>query len=112
MPALARFLLAGKYLIPHFRRRYANGTGSQVVNITSDVSNRTFANGGLYAASKFARRALTRALACEGESFGLRVTQVRPGLTDTYFNGQTPGTPARALDLRPADVAPHDVLRQ
>jgi NADP-dependent 3-hydroxy acid dehydrogenase YdfG len=99
------FLLTGKYFIPHFRRRHQNGTGSQVVNITSDVSSRTFANGGLYTASKFAQRALTRALAYEGESFGLRVTEIRPGLTDTYFNGQTPGTPARALDLRPADVA-------
>lgn len=99
------FLLTGKFFIPHFRRRHESGLGSQVVNITSDVSTRTFANGGLYTASKFAQRALTQALAYEGASFGLRVSEIRPGLTDTYFAGQTPGTPERATDLRPADVA-------
>ncbi|MDH5275088.1 MAG: SDR family NAD(P)-dependent oxidoreductase [Gammaproteobacteria bacterium] len=99
------YLLTGKFFLPHFRRRHAAGLRSQVVNITSDVSNRTFAGGALYTASKFAQRALTQALAYSGEHFGLRVTEVRPGLTDTYFNGQTPGAPERAHDLRPADVA-------
>ena len=99
------FILTARGFIPHFRHRHANGMGSQIVNITSDVSNRTFPNGGLYTASKFAQRALTRALAYEGASFGLRVTEVRPGLTDTYFSGNTPGKPERRLDLRPADIA-------
>jgi NADP-dependent 3-hydroxy acid dehydrogenase YdfG len=99
------FILTARGFVPHFRRRHDKRLCSQVVNVTSDVSNRTFPNGGLYTASKFAQRALTRALAYEGQGFGLRVTEIRPGLTDTYFNGNTPGRPERRLDLRPADVA-------
>lgn len=98
-------LLTSKCFVPHFRRRHANAMGSQVINITSDVSNRTFSNGGLYTASKFAQRALTQTLAYEGESYGLRVTEIRPGMTDTYFNNQTPGTPDRELHLKPQDIA-------
>jgi len=99
------FILTARGFVPHFRRRHEKGLGSQIVNITSDVSSRTFPNGGLYTASKFAQRALTRALAYEGKSYGLRVTEVRPGLTDTYFNGNTPGKRERRLDLKSADVA-------
>ena len=98
-------LLTSKCFVAHFRRRFEHGMGSQVINITSDVSNRTFANGGLYTASKFAQRALTQALAFEGQGYGLRVTEIRPGMTDTNFNDQTPGTTERALHLKPADVA-------
>jgi NADP-dependent 3-hydroxy acid dehydrogenase YdfG len=98
-------VLACRYFVPQFKSRHAAGASSQVINITSDVSNRTFAHGGLYTASKYAQRALTRALAHEGEAFGLRVTEVRPGMTDTYFNGQVPGSPERASHLKPEDIA-------
>ncbi|MBI5719686.1 MAG: SDR family oxidoreductase [Burkholderiales bacterium] len=97
--------LASKWFIPHFKRRHANGLASQVVNITSDVSDRTFASGGLYTASKHAQRALSRALAFEGRDYGLRVTEIRPGMTDTHFNHRVPGTPERAAHLRPGDIA-------
>ncbi|MFN8897437.1 MAG: short-chain dehydrogenase, partial [Pseudomonadota bacterium] len=36
---------------------------------------------------------------------GLKVTEIRAGMTDTHFTGRTPGHPERALHLRPADVA-------
>jgi len=98
-------LLTSKCFVAHFRRRFEHRMGSQVINVTSDVSNRTFAKGGLYTASKFAQRALTQALAFEGQAYGLRVTEIRPGMTDTNFNDQTPGTSERALHLKPADVA-------
>jgi NADP-dependent 3-hydroxy acid dehydrogenase YdfG len=98
-------ILASRYFVPHFKSRHATGASSQVVNITSDVSNRTFAHGGLYTASKYAQRALTQALAYEGEAFGLRVTEVRPGMTDTYFNGQVPGSAERASHLKSEDIA-------
>jgi len=97
--------LACRAFIPHFRARHAAGLGSQVVVVTSDVSMRTFAGGGLYTASKHAQRALVRTLAAEGQGYGLRVTEVRPGMTDTHFNGRTPGSPERALQLRSEDVA-------
>lgn len=97
--------LAARAFIPHFRARHAAGLGSQVVVVTSDVSLRTFAGGGLYTASKHAQRALVRTLAAEGQAYGLRVTEIRPGMTDTHFNGRTPGEPERALHLRSEDVA-------
>lgn len=98
-------ILTTRHFVPHFRKRHEAGKPSQVVNITSDVSARTFAGGGLYSASKYAQRALTQALAFEGQEYGLRVSEIRPGMTDTYFNGNVPGRAERSGDLQPADVA-------
>ena len=98
-------LLATKHFIPEFKRRHARGLQSRLVNVTSDVSARTFGGGALYTASKHAQRALTQTTAWEGEHYGLRVTEIRPGMTDTYFNAQTPGSPDRAGHLRAQDVA-------
>jgi NADP-dependent 3-hydroxy acid dehydrogenase YdfG len=94
-------LLMTQAFIPHFR---AIGS-SQVINITSDVSSRTFAHGALYTASKFAQRAMTRALSCEGQSYGLRVTEIRSGKVDTFFAGTPQGADFKQQDLRPEDVA-------
>jgi len=98
-------LLCTKHFIPEFKRRHDRGLPSRLVNITSDVSARTFAGGAIYTASKHAQRALTQTAAWEGERYGLRVTEVRSGMTDTHFNGHTPGTPERAGHLRANDVA-------
>lgn len=98
-------LLTTKHFIPEFKRRHGRGLPSRLVNITSDVSTRTFAGGAIYTASKHAQRALTQTAAWEGERYGLRVTEVRSGMTDTHFNGHTPGTPERAGHLRAHDVA-------
>jgi len=98
-------LLATKWFIPEFRRRHERGLASHLVNVTSDVGARTFPGGALYAASKHAQRALTQTAAREGQAYGLRVTEVRPGMTDTYFGARTPGSPERAGHLRPEDVA-------
>lgn len=98
-------VLVTRALIPHFRERHAQGQGSQVVNITSDVSARTFAGGALYTASKYAGRALTQALAYEGQGYGLRVTEIRPGMVDTFFAGSVQGEAHKAGWLRPSDVA-------
>ncbi len=98
-------LLATKWFIPAFQRRHERGLPSHLVNVTSDVSARTFPGGAIYAASKHAQRALTQTAAREGERYGLRVTEVRPGMTDTHFNDRTPGSPERAQHLQPQDVA-------
>lgn len=94
-------LLMTRALLPHFQALGA----SQVVNITSDVSARTFAGGALYTASKYAQRAITQALAYEGHSYGLRVTEIRSGMVDTFFAGSVPGEAHKAAWLRPQDVA-------
>ena len=78
--------------------------GGHVVNVTSDVSARTFANGSLYTASKHAQRAFTRALQMELAGDGVRVTEVRPGVVATHFADGTPRPPS--LDaLSAEDVA-------
>lgn len=98
-------VLVCRAFIPHFQQRHARGLQSRVVNVTSDVSSRTFAGGALYTGSKFAQRAVTRALAFEGERYGCAVTEIRPGQTDTHFDGRLPGSAARAAHLRPSDIA-------
>jgi NADP-dependent 3-hydroxy acid dehydrogenase YdfG len=72
--------------------------------VTSDVSARTFASGGLYTASKHAQRALVRALQMEVAADGVRVSEVRPGVVATDFAGGTP-RPADDDALAPEDVA-------
>jgi NADP-dependent 3-hydroxy acid dehydrogenase YdfG len=98
-------LLTTQHFIPEFKRRHARGLHSHLVNITSDVSARTFAGGSIYTASKHAQRALTQTAAHEGAGYGLRVTEVRPGMTDTWFNNRAPGGPERAGHLQPEDIA-------
>lgn len=94
-------LLTTRALLPHFQ---ALGRG-QVVNVTSDVSARTFATGALYTASKYAQRAVTQALAYEGHAYGLRVTEIRPGMVDTFFGDTQQGEDYKAAWLKPEDVA-------
>ncbi|MFL6195673.1 MAG: SDR family oxidoreductase [Thermoanaerobaculia bacterium] len=82
------------------RLRDSNGL---VVMVSSDVSTRTFPNGGAYTASKFALRALARTF--QQENPGLRVLELRPGAVDTHFAGSTPGAPGKEWFLRPETVA-------
>ncbi|ADV67361.1 SDR family oxidoreductase [Deinococcus maricopensis] len=93
-------ILTTRALIPHFRTR----GGGQVINVTSDVSARTFANGALYTASKYAQRAVTHALAHEGHAYGLRVTEIRPGMVDTHFGDTEQGAEYKAAWLKPEDI--------
>lgn len=75
-----------------------------VVAVTSDVSDRTFAGGALYTASKHAQRAFLRALQMELAADGVRVTEVRPGVVATAFaDGRE--RPAEWGALESADVA-------
>jgi NADP-dependent 3-hydroxy acid dehydrogenase YdfG len=99
-------LLVTGALVPHFRARHQAGQGgATVINVTSDVSARTFGGGALYTASKSAQRAVTRALAAEGQAYGLRVSEIRSGMVDTYFAGNVPGSEERREHLSARDVA-------
>lgn len=98
-------LLVARAFVPLFRERHARGLVSRFVCVTSDVSARTFAGGALYTASKHAQRAVVQSLAHEGQAYGLLVTEIRPGMTDTHFNGRTPGDPERGSHLHADDVA-------
>ncbi len=76
-----------------------------IVGIASDVSKRTFAQGSLYCASKYAQDAFFGALRREVRSFNIKVSVVYPGLVDTYFHEGDPGQPHRVTYLQPNDIA-------
>lgn len=78
-----------------------------VIMVSSDVSTRVFPNGGVYCASKFALRALTRTFQMENPD--IRVLELRPGAIDTYFANSVPGAEGKDGFLKPKDVA--DTLR-
>jgi NADP-dependent 3-hydroxy acid dehydrogenase YdfG len=94
------FLLS-KAVLPHMK---AAGKG-HIVGIASDVSKRTFADGSLYCASKYAQHAFFEALRREVRSKGIKVSVIYPGLVDTYFHEGDPGQPHRAQYLQPHDIA-------
>lgn len=91
--------LVTKAFLPSLRSQKGH-----IVNVTSDVSARTFAGGSLYTSSKHAQRAFTRALQMEVADDGVRVTEVRPGVVATYFYGSQP-RPADENALSDEDVA-------
>lgn len=90
--------LVSRAFLPELQR--SRGT---LVMMSSDVSTRTFETGGAYCASKFALRAITRTLQIEHP--GIRVLELRPGATDTYFADSLPGAPGKEWFLSPKDVA-------
>ncbi|KAI8855012.1 hypothetical protein BC829DRAFT_429030 [Chytridium lagenaria] len=57
--------------------------GSSIVNISDAITHRPYGAHSLYTASKGAVEALTRALAQEVASKGIRVNTVSPGFTET-----------------------------
>jgi serine 3-dehydrogenase len=56
-----------------------------VVNIGSVAGHQTYAGGAVYAATKFAVRAISDALRHDVLGTGVRVTNVEPGLAETEF---------------------------
>jgi len=94
------FLLT-KAVLPHMK---SAGSG-HIVGIASDISKRTFAEGSLYCASKYAQHAFFEALRREVRSKGIKVSVIYPGLVDTFFHEGDPGQPHRAQYLQPLDIA-------
>ncbi len=90
----------------------ARGRG-HVINIGSVAGRETYPGGGVYCASKFAVRGLTRALKMDLTGTSVRVTTVDPGMVQTEFSKvRFRGDEARAAAvyknleaLRPEDVA-------
>ena len=90
-----------KHLLPFMKA----GNHGHIISIASDVSKRTFANGAMYCASKYAQDAFCSALRKEVRSFNIKVSVVYPGLVDTWFNNSIPGKNEDQLRLNPEDIA-------
>lgn len=84
-----------------------------VVNLGSVAGRWVYPGGGVYAATKFAVRALSEGLRYDLAGTGVRVTNIEPGLVETEFSDvRFDGDTERARKvyqgyepLRPADVA-------
>ncbi|MGF1490947.1 MAG: SDR family oxidoreductase [Microcoleaceae cyanobacterium] len=68
-----------KGVLPGMRR---SGRGT-VINVVSVAGQQVFPNWGAYCASKFGLMALSKALAVEERSHGIRVTAICPGAVNT-----------------------------
>lgn len=76
-------------VLPVFMRQQSG----HIVNLGSVHGLKVFTPGGaVHSASKFAIRAFTEGLRAELASFGIRVTSVTPGATDTGIQNKTTGT--------------------
>ena len=57
-----------------------------IVNMGSAAGHWTYPNGNVYAATKFAVRALTESLRMDIHGSGVRVTEISPGMVETEFS--------------------------
>jgi NADP-dependent 3-hydroxy acid dehydrogenase YdfG len=72
-----------------------------IVNVASIAGKAGYPNASGYNATKFAVRGLSAALADELGQFGIKVSVIFPGATDTMFGSGRPGPGS----MRPAEIA-------
>lgn len=63
-----------------------NSKDGHIVNIGSIAGTEVYPGGNAYCASKHAVNALSKAMRIEMLPYGIRVSQIRPGLADTEFS--------------------------
>jgi 3-oxoacyl-[acyl-carrier protein] reductase len=76
-----------------------------IVNIASIAGKTGSANRAVYCASKFGVVGFTESLAEEVRQYGIRVSVICPGSTDTQFSSSETRSKARERMLRPEDIA-------
>ena len=76
-----------------------------IINLASDVAKRTFANGSLYCASKYAQDAFSMAIRKELRPFEIKVSVVYSGLVDSYFHAEPEGDSSHKNWLKNEDMA-------
>ncbi|MBM7073121.1 SDR family oxidoreductase [Shewanella sp. 202IG2-18] len=90
-----------KLLIPKLKEQKAG----HIITIESDVSKRTFANGSSYCASKYAQEGMSASMRAELRPFNIKVSNLYPGMTDSYFAGSEQGEKHKEDWLKPEDIA-------
>jgi 3-oxoacyl-[acyl-carrier protein] reductase len=76
-----------------------------ILNVLSIASQTTLPGSAGYTASKFGALGLTKVIAAEVRSLGIKVTAVIPGAVDTPLWERSGSTLDRSKMLSPADVA-------
>ena len=102
-------LYISKLLIPGMKAKNAG----HIVNISSVAAKQTYANGVVYCASKRAVDVISEGMRLELTEFGIKVTNLQPGLTETDFSKvRFKGDEERAKTvyqgfqaLKPTDIA-------
>ena len=88
-------------------KRQKSGT---IINIGSSASIKGFVGGSIYAASKFAVRALTQCWQAELRPFNIRVCQLNPSeVTTAFFNEERKERAEVYNKLSPKEIA-HSIL--
>ncbi len=78
--------------------RFLEQKSGHIINLGSVHGLKVFTPGGaVHSASKFAIRALTEGLRAELAPFGIRVTSITPGATDTGIQNKTTGTDSERM---------------
>jgi len=96
--ARAPFLLA-RVLVPIMN------TGGCIINVSSVVGVKGYANQGAYTASKHALMGMTKVLAQELQPRGIRVYVICPGGVDTDMVAQARPDLDRSVLMRPEEIA-------
>ncbi len=96
---LKSVFLTSRAVAPEMIRRK---TG-HIINISSLAGKHTFANGGIYCASKWGVMGLTGCMAEDLRAHGIRVSAICPGSVATGFSGHAAKDPSKML--QPDDVA-------
>lgn len=75
-------LYISKLIIPFFK----NKESGQIINIGSTAAKDVYPNGNVYCATKFAVDALSQAMRIDLLPYGIKVTAVHPGASETEFS--------------------------
>ena len=102
-------LYISKLIIPEMKKQKSG----HIVNISSTAARQTYANGVVYCASKKAVDVISEGMRLELTEFGIKVTNLQPGLTETDFSKvRFKGDEERAktvyqgfIALKPEDIA-------
>jgi 3-oxoacyl-[acyl-carrier protein] reductase len=96
---LKSVFLVSRAVVPSMIRRAAG----DIINISSLAGKNTFANGGIYCASKWGVMGLSGCMAEDLRDHGIRVSVICPGSVATEFSTRGPKDASKALI--PEDVA-------